>query len=334
MAGLSSHAMQVAGAIAFFVTSGPLLVIINKMILKDHGLHLPALVSAMGIIFTALFTHIMVLLGQVEVKKEVELVKLLPVGLSSAGTFMFGNMAYVYLDAGFIQMLKAGTPALLLFMLVAFKVERISFRVGLCVMFMVFGSVLAVAKAPAINWLGLTIMVLSEICEGGRCVLTQVYLQKQNFSVWDAGYWMAPVTAVSCLLLSVTMEVPGLLKSGEAGLFWREVPLLICSGVVGIAVNFASFLLIKLTSSLLTKLLVAARNAGLVLFFVSAGESYTNMEVLGYLITFLAFTAYSVVKVTEASQAKPKTEPTEDKESVEEWTPAKRAGRLGKLQHV
>jgi len=53
---------------------------------------------------------------------------------------MFGNMSYIYLDAGFIQMLKAGTPALLLFMLVAFKIEGISQPVAFFVFLMVGGK--------------------------------------------------------------------------------------------------------------------------------------------------------------------------------------------------
>merc|ERR1712091_791424 len=113
---------------------------------------------------------------------------------------MFGNMAYVYLDPGFIQMLKAGTPAILLAMLVSFKIEHISFRVGFFVIFMVVGSVLAVAETPNLNILGLVVMLMSEVSEGGRCILTQVFLQKLEFSVWDAGYHMAPVTAACCLM--------------------------------------------------------------------------------------------------------------------------------------
>lgn len=311
MAKKAKPAWQVPAAIALFVTAGPLLVIINKAILRDHGLHLPALVSAMGIIFTSIFTHILVALGAVQVKPMNTSLynmcwQLLPVGICSSGTFMFGNMSYVYLDAGFIQMLKTGTPALLLFMLVSFKIEKISVPVGSFVIFMVAGSVLAVSKAPTINYLGLFIMFLSEICEGLRCVSTQVFLQKLDFSIWDAGYYMAPMTAICCLLLSLATEFGPTASSGQLWEMVKQSHLLFASGLVGIAVNFASYAVIKLTSSLLTKLLVAARNAGLVLFFVMLGEEWTGMQVVGYIITLVAFTGYSVVKVLEARVPKQK----------------------------
>merc|ERR1712224_1053334 len=101
------------------------------------------------------------------------------------------------------------------------------------------------------------------------------------------------------------------------GLVISQLPLFLVSGVVGIAVNFASFLVIKLTSSLLTKLLVAARNAGLVLYFIACGEPYTGAEVFGYLITLVAFTGYSVGKVL-ASQRVTKLAPSREGKATQE----------------
>merc|ERR1712224_507122 len=99
----------------------------------------------------------------------------------------------------------------------------------------------AVMKSPTMNTFGLTVMLSSEVCEGLRCVLTQMFLQKLEFSVWDAGYYMAPVTAGCCLLLSIATELPLILAEGDYPLFLSQVPLFIASGCVGIAVNFASF---------------------------------------------------------------------------------------------
>lgn len=266
----------------------------------------------MGIIFTSVFTRLCVATGRVHVKtNDVGVWKLLPVGLTSAGTFMFGNMSYLYLDAGFIQMLKAGTPAVLLAMLVGFRIERVSFQSAGWVLFMVVGSVIAAGSSPTFNGIGLVVMLISELCEGWRCVLTQLFLQKLNFSVWDAGYHMAPITAGCCLVLSFCTEWPLLIQEDKVPVFVSQLPLLFISGCVGIAVNFASFLVIKLTSSLLTKLLVAARNAGLVLFFILCGEEWSWPQAIGYLITLVAFTGYSVVKVLEAQRPKAKTEPEE-----------------------
>jgi hypothetical protein len=300
-----SNVVAVAASILLFILAGPLLVIVNKKILRDNGLHLPAFVSAMGILFTSVFTRCAVACGYATVQdNQYGVWKLLPVGLFSAGTFMFGNMAYVYLDAGFIQMLKAGTPAILMLMLAAFKVEKISLQSGGFILLMVVGGMVSAGASPSLSILGLAIMGVSELFEGGRCVITQLFLQKLNFSVWDVGYHMAPLTAICCLILSAFTEWPSLLRDGNLPLFKSQLPLLFVSGCIGIAVNFASFLVIKLTSSLLTKLLVSARNAGLVLFFIAYGEEVSGTQVLGYGITLVAFTGYSVEKVLAGQRLK------------------------------
>jgi len=189
-------------------------------------------------------------------------------------------------------------------MLATFKVEKVSTQSAGFVIFMVMGGMVSARASPTLSVLGLGIMLLSEIFEGVRCVITQLFLQKLNFSVWDAGYHMAPLTAVCCMLLSAVTEWPAVLREDKLPLLVQEMPLLFLSGCIGIAVNFASFLVIKLTSSLLTKLLVAARNAGLVLFFIAYGEPYTGTQVLGYGITLIAFTGYSVEKVLAAQRVK------------------------------
>jgi drug/metabolite transporter (DMT)-like permease len=304
-----SSVLAVAASILLLVLAGPLLVIVNKRILRDNGLHLPAFVSAMGVLFTSVFTRCAVACGYVSVQdNEHGVWKLLPVGLSSAGAFMFGNMAYMYLDAGCIQMLKAGTPALLMLMLAAFRVEKISLQSGGFVILMVVGGVLSARATPTLSILGLVVMLLSQVCEGARCVVTQLFLQKLNFSAWDAGYHMAPLTAICCLILSAATEWPVLLRDGKLPLFMSQLPLLFASGCIGIAVDFASFIVIKLTSSLLTKLIVAARNAGLVWFFIACGEEVSGTQVIGYGITLVAFTGYSVEKVLAGQRLMKKSE--------------------------
>merc|ERR1719491_2562279 len=109
----------------------------------------------MGIMFTSIFTRVCVATGRVVVKSnEFGVWKLLPVGIMSSGTFMFGNMAYLYLDAGFIQMLKAGTPAILLFMLVGFKIEKVSKKAASFVIFMIFGGLVAAGSSPTFHVFG------------------------------------------------------------------------------------------------------------------------------------------------------------------------------------
>lgn len=100
-------------AIIAYVFSGLSITLVNKMVVRDSGLHAPALVSSTGALFTAAFTRILVWMGRIQVKPvggkswEFAFCRALPVGVLAAGSLCFGNMSYIFLDPGFVQMLKA-----------------------------------------------------------------------------------------------------------------------------------------------------------------------------------------------------------------------------------
>jgi hypothetical protein len=74
-------------------------------------------------------------------------------------------------------MLKAGTPVVLMLMLSLSGVEYMSPKVGMSTLLMAFGT--ALTSMGELNWhtLGFTLMLLSEIAEAGRCVITQHILK-------------------------------------------------------------------------------------------------------------------------------------------------------------
>mmetsp|Transcript_137265 Transcript_137265/g.342200 ORF Transcript_137265/g.342200 Transcript_137265/m.342200 type:complete len:1031 (+) Transcript_137265:85-3177(+) len=295
-------------AIIAHVMSGLSIVIVNKMIVHDHGLHTPALVSSTGALFTAAFTRLLVFLGRVHVRPvskrpwEFAFRRALPVGVCAAGSLCFGNMSYIYLDAGFVQMLKAGTPALLLFVLAVLRVEVVSGSTACLALLMVFGSTLATLQQPHATAFGLAIQMTSQLCEVLQCTAMQVFLQQLGFEAWDAGYYLAPAIATCCLIPALVFEWPNVIATHKVGVLYRQVPLLVMSGSIGIVVNIASFYVIKFTSSLLAKLLVIARSSALVIVFILNGESFTWLQVVGYVITLGAFACYSVVKAREMEQ--------------------------------
>jgi len=296
-------------AIMAYVMSGLTIVVVNKCIVRDSGLHAPALVSSMGALFTAALTRFMVFIGKVEVR-EIDLTPLefaiwraFPVGAMTAGSLVFGNMSYIYLDAGFIQMLKAGTPALLMLVLYVCKIETISPMSGTLAMSMVGGSLVASLQQPNVNMLGMAIQLVSQVCEVFQCTAVQIFLQKRGFEAWDAGFYLAPAVASCCLVTSLIMEWPALIADQQVWLLFDQLPLLMMSGAVGVVVNLSSLLVIKFTSSLMAKLLVIVRSSALVLFFFALGEDFTWIQVGGYAFTIVAFTGYSIVKAHDMEKA-------------------------------
>jgi len=300
-------------AIAMYSISGPLIIVVNKSIVRDHGLKAPGLVSSMGMIFTAVVTRVLSGLGKIPITTVDEgrltfFSRILPVGVCTAASFLFGNMAYEFLDPGFLQMMKAGTPALLLFALICLKVERISIGVAGFALTMVFGSVLAAFHTPHVNVAGVCIQLVSQMCEVLQCVTTQIFLQQLHFTALDAGYYIAPTTASCCLILSCFLEfpkLPALINSGDVSNMGQIPFLLVLSGIIGVAVNFSSFLVIQYISSLMAKLVTVARSAALVLFFIVVqGEEYTMWQLVGYSIALCAFAGYSWQKAGEKGTAK------------------------------
>lgn len=58
--------------------------------------------------------------------QEAYIRKVLPLGFCSAATLAFGNMAYLYLEVGLIQMLKSCCPVFVLLVALSLRLESFS----------------------------------------------------------------------------------------------------------------------------------------------------------------------------------------------------------------
>jgi drug/metabolite transporter (DMT)-like permease len=233
------------------------------------------------------------------------------VGVCTSFSFLLGNKAYVYLDPGFLQMMKAATPALLMFSLILFRVEKITLGVSLCSLIMVGGSIMACIHSPHVNAIGIAIQLSSQFCEVGQNVLIQFFMQRLSFTAMDAGYYIAPMSTLCCLILACSLE-SDIVKEDGGQLLISQIPWLCASGLVGIAVNFSSFFVIQYISSLMAKLIVVARSAGLVtaLIFIWH-EDWKPLQLVGYAITLVAFGGYSALKAKESKAAQASKAETE-----------------------
>ena len=145
-------------------------------------------ISGLGVLFTSVFAHISVdvigflSIDRSKVNRSFWVKSIFPVGLCQAATLAFGNGAYLYLSVSFIQMLKAGTPVLVMALLYCLNIEKISKRVGASIIIMALGSCVTTIAEPDGSIFGIFIMLLSEVSEAGRCVITQFVLV--NSKVW------------------------------------------------------------------------------------------------------------------------------------------------------
>ena len=174
---------------ASFLMIGPALILLNQYILKTLNFPYPMFLSGLGVVASGLFSWVTVKLGFVKLEKEDEVAgilwykRVLPVGIAHASTLAFGNIVYLYLNVGFIQMLKSFTPATIILISYLAKIDVPSQPVVISVLVITIGTITTCSYSPEINVVGLIVMLFSQCGEGVRLILTQYFLQQLKFGV-------------------------------------------------------------------------------------------------------------------------------------------------------
>ena len=99
--------------------------------------------------------------------------RVLPVGLAHAGTLAFGNIVYLFLNVGLIQMLKSFTPVVMVIMGYITKIEVVTTSLLVSILVISFGTAITCVTSTTssdatFSLLGLIIMFSSEIAEAIR----------------------------------------------------------------------------------------------------------------------------------------------------------------------
>lgn len=228
----------------------------------------------------------------------------MPVGITMALTLACGNAVYLYLGVALIQMLKAFTCVIVMIGLVLANIETPTWQVVCSVVGISIGTAINCNGAMDYTVVGLVLMFASESCEAVRLVLTQKLLQHEKFGIVEGQYWLAPASLLSLTVMAVLKGEYSDIWSSDAAseVFWTNKRYFVGSALFGIVVNFASFLVVQATSSVMLKILNIVRTAGLVMFqFMFAGEIITHQQFGGYAITLVAFAAYNYFKMTQTT---------------------------------
>lgn len=109
-----------------------------------------------------------------QVSWRMHLLRIFPVGLLMAVMFYFGNLCYLYISLAYIQMLKTGSPILTMGALALAGLEYPSVRLVASVLLIGVGTAVTSVGELHFNWLGFVFMLLSQVADAGRLVMTQV----------------------------------------------------------------------------------------------------------------------------------------------------------------
>jgi hypothetical protein len=286
---------------ATYLVIGLGLIFLNQHILKMLNFPFPMFLSGLGVITSALFSHVIVWLGYVKLSKReaVEGIlwyqRVLPVGFAHAATLAFGNMVYLLLDVGFIQMLKSFTPVIIISFGYVSNIDIPSYATIYSVTLISVGIAATCSFRPVLHLLGIGVMLLSEITEAVRLILTQFLLKQMKFGVVEGQYVLAPASAFWLMLASLVFESQKMYELNAVAIFIESFPYFMLASCLGVIVNFMAYSVIQATSSLTMKMLGTLRN--LVTIFLGVmlyQEVVTVQEAQGYLVALIGFIGFNL----------------------------------------
>lgn len=302
------------GACLTFVSCGPTLILLNNRLLHDFKFPFPIALSALGVGFAAIVSHVLLVLGIVKFEKP-ELVRnlrfyvtnALPNAILAATTLALGNSAYVYLSVAMCQMLKALTPAITLALLMMLRVESPTAKEICCVALITVGTLIATRGEVSLSAIGLALQLGANFAEAMRVVLAQRLLANMRLPLLEMQYHVAP-TQLLCLLTAsafVELRDPADRATAVAALSTHPIPFAV-AGMLGLLVQLAGLLTVKIAGSVAVKLLGIARGAALVLFeaaFASASSSPAGTQLMGYGASVVGFFLYTWSRLSREGQA-------------------------------
>jgi hypothetical protein len=302
---IASHSVEYMESglpVSLFMVVGPTLMIVNKHIMQGIGFRYPLSLSLLGLLTCTITSRVAVKLGFATVRPEsLEHVSgnawyrtALPIGFCKAMTLATGNAVYLHLGLGFIQMLKAFTPVVVLVAMKVFGAATPSRSAVGFIWVIVAGTLVEVKGELHVTAVGLLLMLTTEVMEAISLVLTQKLLQNSKFTIVEGMYVLAPPGAACLLTASIALEWPRLFQEGDYQVVLERPLWFAFAAILGFLVNFTTFMVVQVTSSLTYKVLNTARCVGVVFIGMTYyGETVMPMEMAGYGVALAGFVGYN-----------------------------------------
>jgi len=284
-----------------FLVVGPCLMMLNKHIMQKLHFPYPLSLSSLGLLGSCFISRSLVYSKLVVIQPEtrewaenIGFQTLLPIGVLRAATLATGNAVYLHLGLGFIQMVKAITPAIVLLVSLAAPVKSPSRPAGACVAFIVLGTFFDIKGELNASTLGLLLMFSSCFFEAVSLVLSQVVLQKHKLTVVESMYYISPYGALPLLTMAVVTEWKTMFAAGDHLAMLKHPLEFIMATLLGVGVNFCTTLVLSLSSAVTLKVLNTVRCVAVVIigtYFY--GEVRSLTQIAGYSVSLSGFVGYN-----------------------------------------
>ncbi|KAI9374223.1 triose-phosphate transporter family-domain-containing protein [Aspergillus egyptiacus] len=163
-------------------------ILFNKYLLESTPF--PILLTTWHLLFATLATQTLAkttsLLNArhaIPMSPRLYMTKIAPIGLLYSGSLVCSNMAYLYLNVGFIQMLKASGPVITLLTSYLWGTTSLTLSKTLNILFITLSVALTVSgEVGGFRWLGVAIQLVSLVFDAMRLVLMEVLTSSSSSS--------------------------------------------------------------------------------------------------------------------------------------------------------
>jgi hypothetical protein len=135
--------------------------------------------------------------SQVSVSPEFYFKHMVPVGVVMAITVWSGNLVYLFLTVSFTQMLKAAGPIFIMVAMFLARLEAPTLPLIVSVLTITGGLVVASHGEINFNWMGVGVMMISEVGEATRLVMTQILLRDLQMGPFDGLLYLVSIRSIS-----------------------------------------------------------------------------------------------------------------------------------------
>ena len=274
------------------------------------------MLTALGPAFAAVTAYLLLGIGAIKFTKPELLTSrrfryasAWPIGALSALTLALGNASYVHLSVATCQMLKAFTPAITLMLLFALRIDFPTMAEMACVVAITIGTVMTSWGGEiALPAIGLVLQLGANFAEAARIVLSQQLLSERRLPMLEMQYHVAPPQLAALLISSFILELdtPSERQKALDAMLAAPWPF-VAAGVLGLGLQVAGLLAVKIAGSVAVKLLGVARGAALVLFEAATmpDTAPSPIQLCGYGTSLTSFVVYTWLRLRVAPSSSP-----------------------------
>ena len=302
-ASFAYHAKMVTYLLAWSLVSG-LIIILNNWVMHYDGFPFPIALSATGPLFSWVVSAVLVASGHTRLERHMTfktwMKQVFPIGFFTAVTYATGNELYLYMSVSFIQMMKSMSPIVVLFLLVAFKLDVLTTPKLVGVATMSAGMLVACHAEPSFNLIGLALMVVGEAAEAMRMVFFQQLLGVAQFGLIEGLFYTCPANFFFLCIGVAVFEEGEIKKPENYERVLRNPGPYLCISALGFLVILTTLGVIQTCGSLTFKAAGQVRNIGIIIVSMAVfGDRVTVTQAVGYAINVVGFCVYQVVKTRE-----------------------------------